>query len=95
MLQFVSQLPSFACQLQSVQPKPLAARDAFQWDRLQPGKGLHEYHQSRGAMPGGFPAKAGPTQIAFSQSQRMHAMLFSGTGFSREEAWVSTINLAA
>ncbi|MDC6382582.1 hypothetical protein BW687_020665 [Pseudomonas graminis] len=42
-----------------------------------------------------FPAKAGPTQFAFSQRLWMHAMLFSGTGFSREEARVRTADFAA
>ena len=42
-------------------------------------------------LPDAFPAKAGLTQIAFSQSRWMYALLFSGTGFSREEASVITI----
>ena len=38
----------------------------------------------------GFPAKAGPTGIADGPTDIAHA--FSGTGFSREEARLDTIN---
>jgi hypothetical protein len=31
------------------------------WDRLQPGKGQFERHQSRAVSPDALPAKAGPT----------------------------------
>ncbi len=63
-------------------------------DRLQPGRGPCGHPRFCGVTAGAFPAKAGPTEFAFSQFLWMRTMLFSGTGFSREEARVGTLHSA-
>ncbi len=47
-----------------------------------------------GVTADAFPAKAGPTKFAFVQSYLDACDAFSGTGFSREGACMSTHNSA-
>jgi hypothetical protein len=57
----------------------------IQWDRLRPGRGQHGHPRFRSVPTDAFPAKAGPTK---------NTQFSSGTGSSREEASMDTLDFA-
>jgi hypothetical protein len=66
----------------------------FQWDRLQPGRGLSVHPHFRGMAADAFPAKAGPTFESTPDLTGCTQCFSSGTGFSREGVSRYTLNFA-
>jgi hypothetical protein len=68
----------------------------FRWMMTSPwtgfGKGRFEHHKICGVNADAFPAKAGPTNSERGVSGVTRFV--SGTGFSREEAGLNTLNFA-